>query len=103
MDGSLGSPSPKDEFGAFILMDRSQDLVSTLLTPVTYLGLVSEVIDINIGSATLGKLQTKLDPSIDQVYGEVRDKHFSDAFPTLRTKAKALKCNSYNEYEKLTL
>ena len=93
MDESLGSPSTKDEFGAFILMDRSQDFVSTLLTPVTYLGLLSEVVDINIGSATLGNSQTKLDPTKDPVYGEVRDKHFSDAFPTLRSKAKSLKCN----------
>lgn len=93
MDDSLGTPSPKDEFGALIVMDRSQDFVSTLLTPVTYLGLLSEVVDINIGNATLGTSQTKLDPTKDQVYAEVRDKHFSDAFPTLRTKAKALKCN----------
>ncbi|OXU23523.1 hypothetical protein TSAR_011888 [Trichomalopsis sarcophagae] len=91
MDDSLGAPSPKDEFGALIVMDRSQDFVSTLLTPVTYLGLLSEVVDINIGNATLGTSQTKLDPTKDQVYAEVRDKHFSDAFPTLRTKAKALK------------
>ncbi|KAL7287479.1 hypothetical protein TKK_0018579 [Trichogramma kaykai] len=93
---SLGTPSPKDEFGALIIMDRSQDLVSTLLTPVTYLGLISEVIDINLGNATLGKSQTKLDPSQDPVYSEVRDKHFSDAFPTLRTKAKSLKTEQEN-------
>jgi hypothetical protein len=93
MDESLGSPSTKDEFGALILMDRNQDLVSTLLTPVTYLGLLSEVVEINIGSASLGTAQTILDPNKDHVYGEVRDKHFSDAFPTLHTKAKSLKCN----------
>lgn len=93
MDDSLGSPSNKDEFGALILMDRSQDLVSTLLTPVTYLGLLSEVVEINIGTAILGNSQTRLDPTKDQVYAEVRDKHFSDAFPTLRTKAKSLKSN----------
>ncbi|XP_011495403.1 PREDICTED: vacuolar protein sorting-associated protein 33B [Ceratosolen solmsi marchali] len=91
MDESLGSPSTKDEFGALILMDRSQDFVSTLLTPVTYLGLLSEVVEINIGSASLGTSQTILDPIKDQVYGEVRDKHFSNAFPTLHTKAKSLK------------
>ncbi|KAJ8668115.1 hypothetical protein QAD02_009778 [Eretmocerus hayati] len=91
MDETLGSPDTKNEIGALIIMDRDQDFVSTLLTPVTYLGLMSEVVDINVGSATLGNLQTKLDPAKDQVYSEVRDKHFSDAFPTLRTKAKSLK------------
>lgn len=87
MDNLLGSPSPKDEFGALILMDRSQDFVSTLLTPVTYLGLLSEVVDINIGTATLGNSQTKLDPTKDEVYAEVRDRHF-----------KSLKSNLNNEY-----
>lgn len=93
MDKCLGSPDKKQEIGAFILMDRNQDYASTLLTPVTYLGLLSEVVEINMGSASLGKLQTNLDPNKDQVYAEVRDKHFSDAFPTLRTKAKFLKSN----------
>lgn len=91
IEESFGSPSSENEVGALILMDRSFDLASTLLTSVTYLGLLSEVVDINIGTASLGSAQTKLDPNKDQVYGEVRDKHFSDAFPTLRNKAKLLK------------
>lgn len=97
MKESLSLPSSQNEFGAFILMDRDQDFVSSLLTPVTYLGLLSEVLEINIATATLGSMQAKLDPFIDQVYAEVRDKHFSDAFPTLRNKAKTLKCNLKNE------
>lgn len=91
IEESFGAPSTEQEIGALILMDRSFDLASTLLTSVTYLGLLSEVVDINIGTASLGSAQTKLDPNKDQVYGEVRDKHFSDAFPTLRNKAKLLK------------
>ena len=91
MDKSLGTPSKGCEIGAMILMDRNQDLVSPLLVPVTYLGLLSEVLKINMGLAQLGNSQLKLDPSQDKVYKEVRDKHFSDAFPTLRSKAKSLK------------
>lgn len=72
-------------------MDRSQDLPSALLTPVTYLGLMGEVLDIKCGAAYSGESQTKLNPKIDQVYGEVRDRHFSDVFPFLREKAKLLK------------
>ena len=95
IEESFGSPSGKNEIGALIVMDRSFDLASTLLTSVTYLGLLSEVVDINIGTASLGGTQTKLDPNKDQVYGEVRDRHFSDAFPTLRAKAKLLKCTFF--------
>lgn len=92
IEESFGSSSSENETGALIVMDRSFDLASTLLTSVTYLGLLSEVVDIKSGTATLGGSQTKLDPNKDHVYGDVRDRHFSDAFPTLRAKAKLLKC-----------
>lgn len=92
IDESLGSPSPKEKIGAMIVMDRNQDFVSTLLKPVTYLGLIGEVMEINIGLVTYEKSKVPLDPVKDQVYNEVRDKHFCEAFDSLRRKAKALKC-----------
>lgn len=91
MEETLGTADTKSEIGAMILMDRSCDFASALLTPVTYLGLLSEVADIKIGNAILSSTQFKLDPLKDSVYAEVRDRHFSDAFPTLRKKAKSLK------------
>ncbi|KZC11405.1 Vacuolar protein sorting-associated protein 33B [Dufourea novaeangliae] len=87
----LGSSNIENEVGALILMDRNYDLVAPLLTPVTYAGLLHEVVDVNVGTVTLGKSQTKLDPDKDQIYGEVRDTPCSDVFPTLRGKAKSLK------------
>ncbi|XP_011647765.1 vacuolar protein sorting-associated protein 33B isoform X2 [Pogonomyrmex barbatus] len=91
MEQSLGSSSLENEVGALIVVDRSFDLVTTLLMPVTYAGLLNEVIEVNVSTATLEKSQTKLDPNKDQIYGEVRDTPCSDVFPILHEKAKSLK------------
>ncbi|KAL0118265.1 hypothetical protein PUN28_009132 [Cardiocondyla obscurior] len=91
MEQSLGSSDLENEIGALIMMDRSFDLTTTLLTPVTYAGLLNEVLEVNLGTATLEKSQTKLDPNKDQIYGEVRDTPCSDVFPILHGKAKSLK------------
>ena len=87
----LGSSDTENKIGALILMDRNYDLATPLLTPVTYAGLLHEVVEINVGTGTLGKSQTKLDPEKDQIYGEVRDTPCSDVFPILHGKAKSLK------------
>lgn len=92
MEQRLGSSSLENEIGALIIMDRSFDLTTTLLTPVTYASLLNEVVEVNVGTAVLGKSQTKLDPNKDQIYGEVRDIPCSDVFPILHGKAKSLKC-----------
>ncbi|XP_015592020.1 vacuolar protein sorting-associated protein 33B isoform X2 [Cephus cinctus] len=91
MEESLPHSGVDNQLGALILMDRNYDLAPALLTPVTYLGLLSEVLEINTGTAVLGNSQTKLDPRKDHVYSEVRDRHFSDVFPILRGQAKSLK------------
>lgn len=91
----LGASSLENEVGALIVMDRSFDLVTTLLTPVIYTGLLHEMIEVNVGTAVLGKSQTKLDPNKDHIYGEVRDAPCSDVFPILHGKAKSLKCTSF--------
>lgn len=87
-----GSSSLEDEVGALIVMDRSFDLTTTLLIPITYSGLLNEVIEVNVNTAVLGKSQIKLDPDKDQIYGQVRDTPCSDVFPILHGKAKSLKC-----------
>ncbi|XP_066583968.1 vacuolar protein sorting-associated protein 33B isoform X2 [Prorops nasuta] len=91
MEECLGSSSADKEVGAFIIIDRNCDFVSPLLTPVTYGGLLNEVLDVCIGNASSGSTQTKLEPSRDQIYGEVRDTPCSDVFPILHEKAKSLK------------
>lgn len=79
----LGSSNIENEIGALIIMDRNYDLITPLLTPVTYAGLLHEVVEINVGTGILGKSQTKLDPDKDQIYGEVRDTPCSEVFPIL--------------------
>lgn len=92
MGQSLGTSNLENEIGAMIVMDRSYDLTTTLLTPATYAGLLNEVVEVNVGTAILEKSQTRLDPDKDQIYGEVRDTPCSDVFPILHGKAKSLKC-----------
>ncbi|CAK9817822.1 Vacuolar protein sorting-associated protein 33B [Anthophora plagiata] len=87
----LGSSNIENEIGALIIMDRNYDLVTPLLTPVTYAALLHEVVEINVGTGILGKSQTKFDPDKDQIYGEVRDTPCSEVFPILHGKAKSLK------------
>ncbi|XP_050454305.1 vacuolar protein sorting-associated protein 33B isoform X2 [Cataglyphis hispanica] len=87
----LGSSSLENEIGALIVMDRDFDLATTLLTPVTYSGLLNEVVEVNVGTAVLGKSQVKLDPDKDQIFGEVRDTPCSEVFPIIHGKAKSLK------------
>ncbi|XP_046741743.1 vacuolar protein sorting-associated protein 33B [Diprion similis] len=91
MEEWFSSQNPTSQSGCMILMDRAHDLPSALLTPVTYLGLMGEILEINAGTAYSKGSQTKLNPKTDHVYGEVRDRHFSDVFPYLRNKAKRLK------------
>ncbi|TGZ48756.1 Uncharacterized protein DBV15_11932, partial [Temnothorax longispinosus] len=92
MEQSLGPSSLENEIGALIVMNRGFDLATSLLTLVTYArGLLNEVVEVNVGMATLEKSQTRLDPNKDQIYGEVRDMPCSEVFPILHGKAKSLK------------
>ncbi|XP_044579497.1 vacuolar protein sorting-associated protein 33B-like isoform X3 [Cotesia glomerata] len=90
-EDTKSSNCSSNEIGGLIIMDRSYDLVSTFLTPVSYLGLLSEVVPITVNTAVIDKTPIKLDPKKDQVYEDIRDIHFSDVFPKLRAMAKALK------------
>ncbi|CAG9790749.1 unnamed protein product [Diatraea saccharalis] len=110
---SLGS-DPIEEIGGLILIDRNQDYPASLLTPATYSGLLSEIFDINCGHLDLNVKETKykkgkldfgleekkvadknavmtLDSSIDNLYGEIKHRHFSEVLSVLSSKAKLLK------------
>lgn len=102
------------EIGALIVIDRNQDYASSLLTPATYSGLLSELFNINCGHLDLNVKETKvkkgklnfgaeaesstsknttmtLDSSIDTLYGEIKHRHFSEVLSVLSSKAKLLK------------
>ncbi|CAD0202045.1 unnamed protein product [Chrysodeixis includens] len=102
------------EIDALIVIDRNQDYASSLLTPATYSGLLSELFNINCGYLDLNVKDTKvkkgklnfgiaeksepskntmmtLDSSIDTLYGEIKHRHFSEVLSVLSSKAKLLK------------
>lgn len=103
-----------EEIGALVVMDRNKDYASSLLTPATYSGLLSEIFNINCGHLDLNVKETKLkkgkldfgsdednaaakntvmtlDSSIDSLYGEIKHRHFSEVLSVLSSKAKLLK------------
>uniref|UniRef100_A0A2A4JMJ8 Vacuolar protein sorting-associated protein 33B n=1 Tax=Heliothis virescens TaxID=7102 RepID=A0A2A4JMJ8_HELVI len=109
----LDTHSSKD-IGALIVIDRNQDYASSLLTPATYSGLLSELFNINCGHLDLNVKETKLkkgklnfgseeegaaskntvmtlDSSTDTLYGEIKHRHFSEVLSVLSSKAKLLK------------
>lgn len=111
-------PEEKSDFSAMIIVDRSKDYASALLTPVTYSGLLLEIfrsvagtlqIDENKNRIQNEKLKflkikskkdvknekeavtsLRLNDSVDGIYHENRYKHFADAISLLSSQAKAL-------------
>lgn len=108
---STGSDS---EFGAMLIIDRSQDYPSCLLTPVVYSGLLLDVFPAKAGSLTIdvehsrikahqpSYLQVKpnkenasvshhrLNGSEDGIYRDNRFKHFSEVVGLLGAQAKLI-------------
>ncbi|KPJ11467.1 Vacuolar protein sorting-associated protein 33B [Papilio machaon] len=102
-----------DEIDTLLLIDRNQDYASCLLIPATYSGLLNEIFNITCGHLDLNVKETKykkgrinfttvseennkkvtmtLDSSIDNLYGEIKHRHFSEVLSVLSSKAKLLK------------
>ncbi|XP_050664753.1 vacuolar protein sorting-associated protein 33B isoform X2 [Leptidea sinapis] len=101
------------EISALIVIDRDQDYGSAMLTPATYSGLLNEIFSIICGHLELNVKETKLkkgklnfstqenksdkntvmvlDSCIDNLYGEIKHRHFSEVLSVLSSKAKLLK------------
>ncbi|XP_071450155.1 vacuolar protein sorting-associated protein 33B [Hetaerina americana] len=94
----LGEPElHNSKIGYMVVMDRSIDYTSSLLTSVTYTGLLDEVFGIKCGTVEFSKEVTGKSNQItyllnskDEIYNEIKNKHFSDVYPTLKSKAKEL-------------
>lgn len=104
---------PSRDVAALVVIDRNQDYASSLLTPATYSGLLSEIFNITCGHLDLNVKDTKvkkgklnfdfeeasavkntnmtLDSSLDTLYGEIKHRHFSEVLSVLSSKAKLLK------------
>ena len=116
-DGSNGVPSsmsPSPSIQALLVIDRRIDLVTPMLTPLTYEGLIDDVLQIQVGGCVSVKKsivepdddekgneqqwqkhqqETVLLPlnDSDPLYAEVRDKHVETFGSFLQNQAKALK------------
>lgn len=94
----LGTPDKVDpDIGTFVVVDRDIDYASVLLTPGTYTSLLEEVFGIKSGEVKINtddkkndKLQSQLLNSSDEIYSQIKNRHFSDVFSYLSTKAKEL-------------
>jgi DNA-binding Lrp family transcriptional regulator len=104
----LGSSDKTDsEISCMLVVDRDVDYASVLLTPVTYVGLLDEVFGVSSGTIELdsrvtgnqdgtGKKVLYQLSSTDVIYNEIKNRHFSDVFPFLSSKAKEL----HSEYDR---
>lgn len=97
----LGSPERRDsDIGCFLIVDRDIDFASVLLTPGTYTSLLDEVFGIKSGVVEIqvqGKNTEKESKprghqlnSADEIYSQIKNRHFSDVFSYLSVKAKDL-------------
>ena len=79
------------EFTHLILMDRSADFASVLLTQLTYEGVLDDTFRMRSGFVQLDE-QTRLmmNSTKDEIYAEIRGKHISSVFQLLSAKAKEL-------------
>ncbi|XP_064620988.1 vacuolar protein sorting-associated protein 33B-like [Lineus longissimus] len=85
-----------NEIGHVFLIDRDIDFVTPLLSQVTYEGLVDETFGIKSGFVEFGPEITRaktvrlLLTSDDEVFEEIRNRHFSNVFGYLGAKAREL-------------
>uniref|UniRef100_A0A1B6DTV4 Vacuolar protein sorting-associated protein 33B n=1 Tax=Clastoptera arizonana TaxID=38151 RepID=A0A1B6DTV4_9HEMI len=97
----LGFPERKDtDIGYFLVVDRDIDFASMLLTPGTYTSLLDEVFGIKssiVDFQIIGKNVEKENKpkghqlsSHDEIYSQIKNRHFSDVFRFLSNKAKDL-------------
>ncbi|KAL1139098.1 hypothetical protein AAG570_009159 [Ranatra chinensis] len=90
LSDTVQKPEREDcDIACFIIVDRSVDYVTPLLTSATYTGLLDEVFGIRSGTVEI-KGETINLSSADEVYSEVNTRHFSDVYSFLGAKTKEL-------------
>ncbi|KAK3930809.1 Vacuolar protein sorting-associated protein 33B [Frankliniella fusca] len=105
------SDRPQTDIGCVVLVDRDVDYAATLLTPATYTSLMDEVLGIKSGVVELPKSENKAGEkstaghmlsSEDEIYNQIKNRHFSDVFSFLSMKAKQFS-NEYDHSRKMPL
>ncbi|XP_077989380.1 vacuolar protein sorting-associated protein 33B-like [Glandiceps talaboti] len=92
-----GKSTTRNEIGHLVLLDRDVDYVTALASPVTYEGLLDEIFGIKSGFCEFdGEITGANKPTRlllnyeDDIFEDIRNKHFSHVFSHLSTKAKQL-------------
>ncbi|KAJ8304877.1 hypothetical protein KUTeg_018460 [Tegillarca granosa] len=87
----------RNEIGSLFIIDRNVDFVTPLCSQLTYEGLLDETFGISSGFIEFGKEVSGKDQttkllltSQDEIFEEVRNRHVSNVFGYLSTKAKSL-------------
>ncbi|KAE8743071.1 hypothetical protein FOCC_FOCC011317 [Frankliniella occidentalis] len=105
------SDRPQTDIGCVVLVDRDVDYAAALLTPATYTSLMDEVLGIRSGVVELPKSDSKAGEkstmghmlsSEDEIYNQIKNRHFSDVFSFLSLKAKQFS-NEYDHSKKMAL
>lgn len=105
------SPLPaKSAINTAIVFDRVLDLVTPMMTQITYEGMLDETFGISCGmiefpeEVTKKKSATKLLlTNEDPVYKEVRNRHFTNVFGHLKTEAKKLQAKFESRHDIATV
>lgn len=98
MDEAGEPDKPDSDIGCMIVVDRDIDYSSVLLTPGTYTSLVndvmnlaSNVVEIKPPNPEKKELAVTMQlTSEDEIYDQIKNKHFSDVFVFLKNKASEL-------------
>eukprot|EP00002_Diphylleia_rotans_P012490 TRINITY_DN2441_c0_g1_i2.p1 TRINITY_DN2441_c0_g1~~TRINITY_DN2441_c0_g1_i2.p1 ORF type:complete len:518 (-),score=94.82 TRINITY_DN2441_c0_g1_i2:652-2205(-) len=117
MRKEMGSSEPTNppEIDTLILIDREADLVTPMMTQLTYEGLIDEVFRISNGfvdmepddlgvQAKPGQKKVKIPlNSNDKLYSEIRDLNFSKVGPELNKKAREINANYQERHSAQTV
>ena len=93
----LASSGSSREISTLMVVDRSVDYASVLLSPLTYEALLNEVFKNVCGTIDLDERVTKGDhvklqlSSKDKMFAKIRTQHFTNIFASLSSHAKQLK------------
>lgn len=91
----LGTPKDEGDISCMLVVDRDMDYASSLLTGCTYSCLLDEVFGIKSGIVEVKENKSE-NPggyflnSADEVYSQIKGRHFSGVFPYLSAKTKEL-------------
>lgn len=103
-------PNPMDgsEISSLILIDRGADFVTPLCSQVTYAGVLDDTFGIKSGVVEFGPEVTGKDQTTkmllndqDQVFSDIRDRHFSNVVGYLSQKAKDVQ-SGYDKRQNLS-